>query len=423
MSPDRSSAWPVDEHTDGVLSGLKVLDLSRVLAGPYCAQMMADHGASVLKVEAPAGDETRQWGTLSDDGNTSSYYSGLNRSKRNIELDLTTPLGKEALRRLLDEADVVVENFKIGTMARWGFDYAHDLAPRRPELVYCRISGFGADGVMGGMPGYDAVLQAYGGLMSINGYPDRGPLRVGVPIVDIVAANLAFSGILLALQDRHRTGLGQFVDISLLDSVTSLLVPHSANWAMTGMQPQRTGAAHPAVAPYQTFDTPAGEFFIGTGNDRQFRSLMTVLGRPELADDPNFSSNPARIAHVGELGTLIAALVANRDLDELARELNKAGVPSSPVKTIGEALTDEQVLHRELFIDDGEYRGVGIPIKLSRSKPRQPIAPAAKGADTDTILRDLGLLDTDGLGSEAISGDPSYESPVDKRDARVATIS
>ena len=406
----------------GSLDGIRVLDLSRVLAGPLCTQMLADHGADVVKIEPPAGDDTRWLGPPFEASGDAAYFSAVNRGKRAIGLDLARAEGKAVLLHLLEQADVLVENFIPGTMKRWGLDFEADLSARFPRLIYCSISGFGADGPLGALPGYDAVLQAYGGLMSINGYPDRGPLRVGVPIVDIVAANLAFSGILLALQDRHRTGLGQFVDISLLDSVTSLLVPHSANWAMTGMQPQRTGAAHPAVAPYQTFDTPAGEFFIGTGNDRQFRSLMTVLGRPELADDPNFSSNPARIAHVGELGTLIAALVANRDLDELARELNKAGVPSSPVKTIGEALTDEQVLHRELFIDDGEYRGVGIPIKLSRSKPRQPIAPAAKGADTDTILRDLGLLDTDGLGSEAISGDP-HKSPVDEHDACVATIS
>ncbi|GAA1786601.1 CoA transferase [Pseudarthrobacter sulfonivorans] len=422
MSPDRSSAWPDDESTEGILKGLKVLDLSRVLAGPYCAQMMADHGASVLKVESPAGDETRQWGTLSDDGTTSSYYYGLNRSKRNIELDLTTPLGKEALRRLLDEADVVVENFKIGTMARWGFDYTHDLAPRRPELVYCRISGFGADGVMGEMPGYDAVLQAHGGLMSVNGYADRGPLRVGVPIVDIVAANLAFSGILLALQDRHRTGLGQFVDISLLDSVVSLLVPHSANWAMTGKTPRRTGGAHPAVAPYQTFDTPAGEFFIGTGNNRQFRSLMTVLGRPELADDEKFATNSDRIAHIDELAAIITDLVRARDLDVLARELSKVGVPSSAVKTVEEALTDAQVVHRELFIDDGDYRGVGVPIKLSRSKTRKPIPPAAKGTDTEAVLRSLGLLDPVGNDQSAAHTASVTENWADRGDERVATL-
>ncbi len=385
-----TSPWTFDEHSNGALSGIKVLDLSRVLAGPYCAQMMGDHGASIIKVESPMGDETRQWGTLSPDG-SSSYYYGLNRNKQNIELDLTTRYGQDVLRKLLEEADVVVENFKIGTMARWGFDYDSVLASARPELVYCRISGFGADGVMGGMPGYDAVLQAYGGLMSINGYPDRGPLRVGVPIVDIVAANLAFSGILLALHDRHRTGLGQFVDISLLDSVSSLLVPHSGNWAMTGTDPARTGAAHPSVAPYQTFDTPSGEFFIGTGNDRQFRSLMTVLGRPEIADDTRFSSNPLRVAHVAELSELIAGAVADRDLDELSRQLNSAGVPASPVKTIGEALTDEQTLHRNLFIDDGDYRGVGVPIKLSRSMSQKPVPPARKGAHTAQILNRLGL--------------------------------
>jgi crotonobetainyl-CoA:carnitine CoA-transferase CaiB-like acyl-CoA transferase len=387
----KTSAWPADPDAVGILEGLKVLDLSRIVAGPYCGQMLADHGASVLKVEGPDGDDTRLWGKASPDGASSGYYYGLNRSKRNVELDLGTDVGKEALAGLIAEADVLIENFKVGTMARWGLGYHEVLAARHPRLIYVGISGFGSDGPMGGLPGYDAVLQAYGGLMSVNGYPDRGSLRVGVPIVDIVAANLAFSGVLLAVHERNKSGLGQFLDITLLDSVVSLLLPHSVMWAMDDVPPVRTGSAHPAVAPYQTFDTDAGEFFLCAGNNRQFQSLMTILGRPELVDDPRFATNVARLAHVAELAAIISDLIAGRDQDELARDLNDAGVPASPVKSVPDALTAAQTVHRGLFIDDGTYRGVGVPIKLSRSRPRRPRPPVPKGADTERVLHALGL--------------------------------
>jgi crotonobetainyl-CoA:carnitine CoA-transferase CaiB-like acyl-CoA transferase len=390
----KTSAWPADPGAVGILEGLRVLDLSRIVAGPYCGQMLSDHGASVLKVEGPDGDDTRLWGKVSPDGASSGYYYGLNRNKRNVELDLRTALGKAALSRLIEEADVLIENFKVGTMARWGLGYHEVLAARHPRLIYVAISGFGSDGPMGGLPGYDAVLQAYGGLMSINGYSDRGALRVGVPIVDIVAANLAFSAVLLAIHERSKSGLGQFLDITLLDSVISLLLPHSFMWAMDGLPPLRTGSAHPAVAPYQTFDTEAGEFFLCAGNNRQFRSLMTVLGGPELVDDSRFATNAARLANVAELAVIISDLIGDRDQDELARELNDAGVPASPVKPVPDALTAAQTLHRELFIDDGIYRGVGVPIKLSRSRPRRPRPPLPKGADTEQVLRALGLTAT-----------------------------
>jgi crotonobetainyl-CoA:carnitine CoA-transferase CaiB-like acyl-CoA transferase len=396
----QESAWPVDEEAVGILERLKVLDLSRVVAGPYCAQMLADHGASVLKVEGPGGDDTRQWGKLSADGASSGYYYGLNRNKRNMVLDINTSRGKEVLSRLIDEADVLIENFKFGTMEAWGFDYESVIAPRRPALIYCRVSGFGADGPMGGLPGYDAVLQAFGGLMSVNGYADRGALRVGVPIVDIIAANLAFSAILLALRERDQSGLGQFLDIALLDSVLSLLLPHSFMWAMDGVPPQRTGSAHPAVAPYQVFDTEGGEFFISAGNDRQFRSLMTILERPDLSEDPRFVTNSQRIAHVEELAGTISELIKGRDLDELAHELIDSGVPSSAVKSVPEALTSPQVLHRDMFIDDENYRGIGIPIKMSRSRPRRPMAPLPMGADTEGVLIRMGLVPRREEGSE-----------------------
>jgi crotonobetainyl-CoA:carnitine CoA-transferase CaiB-like acyl-CoA transferase len=387
----KTSAWPADQDAVGILEGVKVLDLSRIVAGPYCGQMLADHGAAVLKVEGPDGDDTRLWGKASPDGASSGYYYGLNRNKRNVELDLATPLGQQALARLIEEADVLIENFKIGTMARWDLGYDEVLAARHPRLIYVGISGFGSDGPMGGLPGYDAVLQAYGGLMSVNGYSDRGALRVGVPIVDIVAANLAFSAVLLAIHERNKSGLGQFLDITLLDSVISLLLPHSFMWAMDDVPPQRTGSAHPAVAPYQTFETDTGEFFLCAGNNRQFRSLMTILGRPKLVEDPRFATNAARLGHVTELAAIISDLIACRDQEELARELNDAGVPASPVKSVPDALTAAQTLHRDLFIDDGTYRGVGVPIKLSRSRPRRPRPPVPKGADTEQVLRALGL--------------------------------
>ncbi|TDC71572.1 CoA transferase [Actinomadura sp. GC306] len=389
------AAWAVPETPTGVLHGLRVLDLSRVLAGPYCAQMLSDHGASVIKVEGPAGDETRGWGPPFHPDGTSAYYHGLNRNKRNIELDLSAGAGREVLARLIAEADVVVENFKTGTMARWGLGYEETLAERHPHLIYCRISGFGSGGPMGGLPGYDAVLQAYGGLMSVNGHPDREPLRVGVPIVDHVTANLAFSGILLALHARRDDGRGQLVDIALLDAVVSILHPHAASWAADGRVPLRTGGAHPIVAPYQVFTTRSGDFFISAANDRQFRSLMRVLGRPGVADDPRFADNAGRITNLDELVPLLEELIGARDGGELARELIAAGVPASPVNDVGGALGTAQVAHRGLFVDAEGYRGVGVPISLGRSPTRRPTPPVARGADTESILSGLGYDRTD----------------------------
>ncbi|SEG93963.1 Crotonobetainyl-CoA:carnitine CoA-transferase CaiB [Thermomonospora echinospora] len=402
LEAQASAAWAIPEQAAGILHGLRVLDLSRVLAGPYCAQMLSDHGASVIKVEGPAGDETRGWGPPFHPDGTSAYYHGLNRNKRNLGLDLSTEAGRAVLSRLIAEADVVVENFKTGTMARWGLGYEEVLSERHPHLVYCRISGFGADGPMGRLPGYDAVLQAYGGLMSVNGHPDREPLRVGVPIVDLMAANLAFSGILLALHERRDSGRGQLVDIALLDAVVSILHPHSASWIADGRVPRRTGGAHPVVAPYQVFTTRSGDFFISAANDRQFAALMRVLGRPEVAEDPRFADNAARITHLDELAPLLAELIGARDGGELAGELIAAGVPASPVNDVGTALREPQVAHRGLFVDTDEYRGVGVPISFGRSPTRRPTAPVARGADTASILAGLGYDESEitRLGSE-----------------------
>lgn len=393
--PGARAAWRVDESGPGVLAGVRVLDLSRVLAGPYAAQMLADHGASVLKVEGPAGDDTRGWGPPFDDNGVSAYFAGLNRSKDNVGLNLRTDEGRGILGRLIDAADVVIENFKAGTMASWGFDYETVLAERRPDLVYCRITGYGVDGPLGGLPGYDAALQAYGGLMSINGYPDRNPLRVGVPIIDLVTANMTFSGVLLALLSRMKDGAGQLVDVALLDAVISILHPHSSNWIFSGTAPSRTGDVHPTVVPYQVFGASDGDVFIGAGNDRQFASLAGVLELPELARDPRFASNRDRHAHRNDLIDRLERRIAEVDRVELVAKLEAAGVPCSPVHTVEEALTSPQARHRGLYVDTPDYRGVGVPLSLSAEETAPPRPASSVGADTDRVLEALGFTAQD----------------------------
>ncbi|MGV9792889.1 CaiB/BaiF CoA transferase family protein [Gordonia sp. NPDC003422] len=408
---DGRKAWRTADSTEnhGVLSGVRVLDLSRVLAGPYTTQTLADQGAEVIKVEAPTGDETRGWGPpFIESGTSSAYYAGLNHSKENISLDLRTDQGRGILRELLAGADVVVENFKAGTMARWGFDYDDVLAPMNPGLVYCRITGFGVDGPLGGLPGYDAVLQSFGGLMSINGYPDRKPLRMGVPIVDLMAANHAVQGILLAMLERGRSGRGQLVDITLLDSVISILHPHSANWLTSGSVPQRTGDVHPTVVPYQVFTARDGDLFISAANDRQFRSLASALGAPEVGSDPRFATNADRHAHRDELIATLSERIATHRREDLAVRLEKAGVAASAVHTVDEALQSEQVRHRGLFLDTEEYRGIGVPVSLSRSAHRSPRPAAPRGHDTRALLRAMGYTEetVEEFAASGVLGEP-----------------
>lgn len=374
----------------GALAGVRVLDLSRVLAGPYCCQMLGDHGADVVKIEGPDGDDTRAWGPPYAKSGASAYYTGINRNKRNLCLDLSTPSGREVLLDLLADADVLVENFKPGTMERWGLGYEEHLADAYPRLVHCRITGYGVDGPLGGRPGYDAVLQAYGGLMSVNGEPDRLPLRVGVPVVDLVTGLHAFAGILLALHERQASGHGQLVDCTLLDTALSLLHPQASAWLADGRIPGRTGSAHPNIAPYDTFTTSTGLFFVGAANDRQFRSLMEVLGRPEVVDDPRFATNRDRVVNVRELTDLLVTLMASWDRDELGDRLLAAGVPASPVNDVAEALSSPQAAHRGMLVERDGYRGVGVPIKLSATAGRLDRTPPALGADTREVLAGAG---------------------------------
>ena len=349
----------------GALHGLKVVDLSRVLAGPYCTQILGDHGADVLKVEAPQGDETRRWGPPFVDG-SAAYFMGVNRNKRGMVLDFTQDAARTTLAGLLKGADVLVENFKAGTLERWGFG-RDVLENDYPGLVHCRITGFGDDGPYGGLPGYDAALQAMTGLMSINGEPDAEPLRAGVPVVDLVTGLNAVIGILLALQERRESGLGQLVDVSLFDSGLSVLHPHSANFLVTGDLPVRTGNAHPNITPYDTFETATGPIFLAIGSDRQFAGLCDMIGVSHLALDPRFADNAQRCGHRDELKHQLETALAGFEVDDLADRLIRNGVPCAPVYDLAQALNHPQARHRNMVWEDDGYRGVAPPVHLSRS--------------------------------------------------------
>ncbi len=370
----------------GALSGIRVIDLSRVLGGPYCGQILADHGADVLKIEPPQGDETRTWGPPFESG-VASYYMGLNRNKRGIRLDLTEPAGRETLLALLENADVLLENFKTGTLEKWGLGY-EQLRERFPTLVHCRVSGYGADGPLGGLPGYDAAIQAMSGIMSVNGETGGEPLRVGLPVVDMVTGLNAVIGILLALQERHRSGQGQFVEAALYDCGLSLLHPHAANWFGDGRIPTRTGNAHPNIYPYDAFPTGTVPLFLAVGNDRQFQQLCTALGAPELGNDPRFASAGGRSVERVALRAALVSFMAGHDGEALMAELNRRGVPCGPILDVPQALTHPHTVHRGMTVSlPGGYRGLGSPIKLSRTPATYRMPPPVE-------LRDINQEDT-----------------------------
>ncbi|MCD0505620.1 CoA transferase [Bordetella petrii] len=342
-----------------------MVDLSRVLAGPLCTQMLADHGADVIKIEPPFGDETRRLGPPFEASGDAAYFTALNRGKRSIGLDLAQPEGRQVLHGLLRDADVLVENFLPGTMRKWQLDFERDLAPRYPRLVYCSITGFGGDGPLGSLPGYDAVLQAMCGLMSVNGSTQSGPTRIGVPIVDHLTGYTAMSGILMALLARQRTGSGQRVEAALFDTALSLLVPHAANWLCSGQTPGLTGNAHPNIAPYDQFEAGDGPVFLGILNDGQFRRFCQQVGRADLAADERFQSNAARLRNAGALrGEIERALRAFRR-EDLCRDLMAAGVAAGPVNSVPQALEHAHAQHRGMRVGQDSYRGLGLPIKLS----------------------------------------------------------
>lgn len=359
----------------GALTGIRVIDLSRILGGPYCGQILGDHGADVLKVEPPQGDDTRTWGPPFNHDGVASYYLGLNRNKRLVRLDLASEAGREALGALLADADVLIENFKTGTMERWGLGH-EQLAERFPRLVHCRVSGYGADGPLGGLPGYDAAIQALTGIMSINGEAGGGPLRVGLPVVDMVTGLNAALGVLMALQERQRSGRGQFVEAALYDSGLSLLHPHGANWFLDGRTPQRTGNAHPNIYPYDSLATGTEPIFLAVGNDRQFAILCDHLGQPALARDERYATAGARSVHREALKTELEALLTTHDGPALADRLVAAGVPCAAVLSVPAALSHPHTVHRGMVVEmDGGYRGIASPIKLSRTPASYRLTP------------------------------------------------
>ena len=379
----------------GPLTGLTIVDLTRVLSGPYCTMLLADMGARVIKVEQPGrGDDTRAWGPPFV-GKETAYFLSINRNKESVTLDFKKPEGRSILGQLISRSDVVVENFRPGAMARLGLDYA-TLSAEHPRLVFCSISGFGQDGPRRDQAGYDAVIQAEGGLMSVTGDADGRPYRVGVAETDMVAGLLAVQGILLALFARERSGRGQNVDISMLDGVISLLSYHASIYLTTGAESRRVGNRHATIAPYDTFTAADGELFLAVGNDDQFQRFCAATGLPRLLEDARFSTNPSRVANEAALRALLEPVIRARTREQWLRELAAAGVPCGAVRSVSEALSDPQVSARRMIeaVEHavlGPMKVLGTPIKLSDTPASVRTAPPTLGQHTDAVLAELGL--------------------------------
>jgi crotonobetainyl-CoA:carnitine CoA-transferase CaiB-like acyl-CoA transferase len=384
----------------GPLDGITVLDFTRVLSGPYCTMQLADMGARVIKIEHPGkGDDTRAWGPPFVNGE-SAYFLSINRNKESLTLDLKHPDGRRVLERLLERADVLVENFRPGTLARLGLGY-EAVSLRWPRVVYCSISGFGQTGPRRAEPGYDAVIQAEAGLMSITGEAEGPPLRLGVAIADIVTGMFAAQGIAMALLARARTGRGQQVDIGMLDSTTALLTYQAANYFATGRAPARLGNRHPTIVPYETFEAADGEFVLAVGNDELWKRFCRAVGVAALAEDPRFVTNRARSQHYGALRGLLAERFRTRSTADWMAALSAAGVPCGAVRDVAETLGDPQMAARDMVavvdhVTLGAMQTLGLPIKLSSTPGAIRTAPPVLGQHTDQILRtDLRLNDAE----------------------------
>ena len=349
----------------GVLSGVRVADFSRVLAGPYATMTLADFGADVIKVEPPTGDDTRHWKPPVDAAGEATYFGSVNRNKRSVALDLTTRAGLAEARRLAASADVVVENFRPGVMERFGLSDA-DLRAVNPGLVYCSITGFGPDATLAG---YDLLVQAVGGLMSITGEPDGEPSKAGVALVDVLCGQNAVVGILLALRERDRTGLGRRVEVNLLQSLLSALTNQAASTLATGRAPRRLGNQHPSIAPYAVFPAADRDLVIAVGNDRQFRALTWVLGIPGIADDPRYVTNENRVEHRDHLRAELEAALAAHGAEHWVEALSDAGVPAGLVNDVAEALAFAESLGLDPVVELGASRTVANPIALSGAAP------------------------------------------------------
>ena len=369
------------------LAGMRVVDLATIVAAPAVAETLGDFGAEVIKVEPPKGDEARRMG---------GHFHGINRNKRGMALDLSGPEGREVLMRLLDWTDVLVENFKPGTMEKWGIGYADHLEKRFPRLIHCRVSGIGSNGPYSRYPGYDGVGQAFGGLMSVNGEPDGPPMRIGVPLADMMAGALATNAVLIAYVERQRSGRGQFVDISLMDAAMVQARPAVPDWILTGKQPQRWGSRHVFAAPHDVFPTRDGHIFLTGAMDPQFRRTCDVLGRPDIADDPRFATMAKRHENVDALNALLREILAEWDSVALAEALLEANVPAGAVLDLPAAYRHPQAQAREMLIEAADgYRGIGSPLKLSRTPMSVDRSPPAFGQHGREILAELGYGDAE----------------------------
>jgi len=386
----------------GPLAGFRVLELARVLAGPWAGQILGDLGADVIKVERPgAGDDTRGWGppfVIGADGGPmgSAYYHSCNRGKRSIAVDFETERGRRIVRKLADRSDIVIENFKVGGLAKFGLDYA-SLAKDNPRLIYCSITGFGQDGPYAHRAGYDLLVQGMGGIMDITGLPDGEPTRGGVAYADVFTGVYSVVGILAAIVEREKTGHGAYVDTALLDTQVSVLANQALFYLVSGEPPKRMGNAHATVVPYQVFPVADGHIIIACGNDAQFSRLMPLLGDPTMADDPRYKTNEARVVNRATLIPRMVALTAKFTRADLLRRLEEIGVPGGPINSVADVFADPQVVARGMRIDlpsaaakGGSIPGVRTPITLNGHRVAGERPSPRVGEHTEEILREIG---------------------------------
>ncbi|MBX9295335.1 CaiB/BaiF CoA transferase family protein [Chromobacterium piscinae] len=384
----------------GALSGIKVVDLSRVLAGPWASQLLADLGAEVIKIEKPgSGDDTRQWAPPSLPDGKAAYFLCTNRGKRSLTVDISQPAGQDIVRKLVADADVVLENYKVGGLKKYRLDY-DSLKAINPKLVYCSITGFGQTGPYASLAGYDYIVQGMSGLMSITGPADGEPHKVGVAVSDLFTGLYAANAVQAALIARERSGAGQHIDMALFDCSLAMLANVASNWLVGHNVPPRLGNAHANIVPYQVFAASDGHFILACGNDKQFAEVCRLVGQAQWARDPRYATNPQRVAHRVQLVPLLAQAFRHHGRDYWLSALDKAGVPCGPINNVAEAFADPQAQAREMELEMRDAAGqqvplVGCPIKLSGTPVEYNLAPPALGEHTEQILRALGYVDSD----------------------------
>ena len=388
-----SSKQSQGQHPQGALDGLRVLDLTRILAGPLCTMMLGDMGADIIKVEPPGtGDDTRTWGPPFA-AKESAYFLGINRNKRSMTLNMAVKPGQDILAKLIAQCDVLVENFKVGTLEKWGFgnDWLEAHAPR---VIRCSITGYGSTGPKAGLPGYDFILQAESGLMSICGEPAGEPMKYGVAIVDVCTGMLASNSILAALQARHRTGKGQHVEVSLFDSSLAMLANVASNHLVSGRDARRFGNGHPNIVPYTTYPVSDGRIAVAVGNDGQFAKFAALIGKPEWAGDSRYARNPERVAHRDALDAGITECLSRDTAESWLAILTEAGIPCGRINSVEQALNDPHTVAREMVRSvqhptAGDVKMLGIPFRFSDTPASVRRAPPTLGQHTEQVLRDV----------------------------------